>query len=132
MDINSYARDGLNAIQVSEGKWIVALTDCELSRDKYSKSWHRQYGPAKSYSNRRVCEATPVTPDHRVVGMRADGAAAAMVTIGNVIKNFDRWPAGGELAACVECVPFEDLLLLTNHPSARVVEFVKKRFTRGT
>ena len=83
-------------------------------------------------SNRRVCEATPVTPDHRVVGMRADGAAAAMVTIGNVIKNFDRWPAGGELAACVGCVPFEDLLLLTNHSSARVVEFVKKRFTRGT
>jgi len=130
-----YARDGLDAIQISQDKWIVAISDCEESRHKYSKSWHRTYGPAKSYSNRRVCEATPVTPGNVVAGNIVGGmfgVVATMVTVGAVIKEFDRWPAGGELAACVGCVPFEDLLLLTNHPSARVIEFVKKRFIRGT
>lgn len=62
-------------VDLPDGRVFTAIHDLVRDANRYSRGWHRRFGPAKSYKNRRVEVFDP-----------RDGTK-------KVVATFERWPS---------------------------------------
>jgi hypothetical protein len=93
------------AIIEYDGHIYEAWEDTELDWKYYSKAWHQMHGPKRTIISRTVWI-------DRVI-----------------VREYDRWPHGGEYAALLLALPFDAMPLFVNDPDTQKI--VKKRLLKG-